>query len=169
MKIIVRNGALMRAGGSGRSSMPDEDVLNVNQLRERQDQRVALALDSWKKAKEHLEEAIRLVEVREKEFHAVSEDVRRKLAALEVVVAMAGDREPAPETLQLSAHPEQPLLTAPEKAAETSKATAIVPVPPELPGPATDLRRLDGVLGASSRPLFSRRERAGFAALSILQ
>ncbi len=150
-------------------------MFNFDQLRSRQEQRLSLVLDSWSEAKDHLEEAIALAESKEREYREVSEDVRRRLDALELVSSMTrelGGEIPAERSLNASEN--QPMLMPPP----TNGAGELKPVeaagtpvplqngPPEPPA-------FDGMLRTSlhttSRPLFPSHVRSRFARLSILQ
>jgi hypothetical protein len=53
-------------------------VFDIEQIRRRQEQRLARSLESWNEAKKQLESAIALAEAREREFREVSDDVRRR-------------------------------------------------------------------------------------------
>ena len=64
-------------------------MLDLDELRTRQERRVMPALESWNLAKKHLEEAIALAEACEREFQQISEDVKRRLDALDLVATMA--------------------------------------------------------------------------------
>jgi hypothetical protein len=147
-------------------------MLNVDQIRSRQEQRLARSLESWKEAKEHLEKAIALAENKERELHEVSEDVRRKLAALDLVIGLANEPDPGPEIpveRRLGASDSRPMLALPQHQKDEPKEPENAQTSPQTQSPAPDLHRLDGVLKKSSRPLFSPQKRSGLSALSILQ
>src|SRR5580704_12947367 len=98
-------------------------MINFDQLRRRQEQRLVPALESWNEAKDHLEKAIALAETREKEFREVSEDVQRKLGALDVVIGMAneiGDGIPTEWLLNAVENKPAPMLL--ENATESPRA-----------------------------------------------
>src|SRR5580704_5985849 len=100
----------------------DGTMLRVDELRSRQEQRLARSLESWQEAKDHLAKAIALAEERERDLHEVSEDVQRKLAALDIVIGMASEPLPGREVLaerRLNAAAEnRAMLPAPGKPAE---------------------------------------------------
>ena len=72
-------------------------MLDIEKLRSRQEQRRACSLEAWNLAKKNVEDAIALAETREREFKHVSEDVRRVIEALELVISMATEPEPGAE------------------------------------------------------------------------
>ncbi len=142
----------------------------LDQLRSRQEQRISLALESWNEAKEQLKKAMAFAAAREREYREVSEDVRRRLDALELVSHMA--REFGEEALILNradASENLPRLTAPRSETEKSKAieiaTKLNPAQCIAPGPSA----LHVGVRKSSRPLFSSDVRSRLARLSILQ
>ena len=115
-----------------------------------------LALDSWNLAKKHLEEAIALAETREREFREISEDVKRRLGALDLVASMARELEAGPTAERsLPAKTHQAMLAPPDEsvakpdAAEPSESALVkATVPPARP--------LDPPVRRSWRPLFAR-------------
>jgi hypothetical protein len=130
-------------------------MFDFDRLRSRQEQRLLLVLESWDEAKEHLQKAIALAENKEREYREVSEDVRRRLDALELVSAMArelGGDMPAERSLNASEN--QPMLMPPPENGENG--------PPEPPA-------FDGMMRTTSRSLFPSHVRSRFARLSILQ
>ncbi len=145
-------------------------MFSLDQLRRRQEQRLLLALESWDEAKEHLKAALELAAAKEREYNKVSEDVRRRLDAMELVSSMA--RELGEEVVldrSIPAPENQPRLIPPKNAGAdlTALEKAVTPVavrsdPPE-PASIADLVR------KSSRPLFSSDVRSSLARLSILQ
>lgn len=140
----------------------------LDQLRSRQEQRLSLMLESCNEAKEHLKKAIALAEIKEREYREVSEDVRRRLDALELVDSMARElREEVLSDRSLNAPENQPILMPPKNAAGELKAVekAGTPLPVQNgPPPA-----FNGLLRKSSRPLFASDVRSRLARLSILQ
>jgi hypothetical protein len=134
-------------------------MFNFDQLRNRQEQRLLTAVETWNEAKEHLEKAIALAEAKEREYSEVSEDVRRRLEALDIVSGMARELGGEVQT-------EQPMLMPPEKTAGELKVREnSVPVA----GVASESNGFDGFLHKSSRPLFPSNVRSKYARLSILQ
>ena len=142
-------------------------MFSLDQLRRRQEQRLSLALESWNEAKEHLKTALARAAAKEQEYREVSEDVRHRLDAMELVSSMA--RELDEEGLSdrsINAPENQPRLMPPPNACDeltavekagTRVAVRSDPEPPE------------GRVRKSSRPLFSSDVRANLARLSILQ
>lgn len=115
-----------------------------------------LALDSWNLAKKHLEEAIALAEAREREFREVSEDVKRRLGALDLVASMARELEAAPASERsLPAKTNQAMLAAPEDSAakpdadQTSESALVKAT-------VANAHPLDPPIRRSWRPLFAR-------------
>jgi hypothetical protein len=148
-------------------------MFNIEQLRKRQEQRLAPALESWNQAKEHLQKAIEFAELREKEFREVSDDVQRKLQALDLVLEMAG--EPGAER-SLSPSANRPVLMLAEKALtekalpeKSNEAEAIAAPEAALTRRSTEPRSrgFAGFVRTSSRPLFPSYRR-GNSVLSIL-
>ena len=138
-------------------------MFNFDQLRSWQEQRLLAAVETWNEAKEHLEKAIALAEAKEREYSEVSEDVRRRLEALDLVSSMARELGGEVRTERSLDAAEQPMLMAPEKTARELKvAESPAAPPPEAHG-------FDGFLHRSSRPLFPSHLRSKYARLSILQ
>ena len=145
-------------------------MFSLNQLRSRQEQRLSLALESWNEAKEHLKKALALAAAKEREYHEVSEDVRRRVAALQLVSSMA--RELGEEVLSdrsFNAPENQPRLIPPKNLGEEltalEKAVTRVAVRSDPVEPTT----FAGRVRKSSRPLFNSDVRSSLARLSILQ
>lgn len=130
---------------------------------------MSAVLESWNEAKEHLKEAIALAAAKEREFREVSEDVRRRLEALELVGSMAREIGQVSSDRSLNAPESQPMLTHPDNAAADLKAIekAVTPLPVESGPPAPPA--FDGMMRTSSRPLFPSPVRSRLARLSILQ
>jgi ribosomal protein S21 len=61
----------------------------IDQLRSEQKNRLSVAFKALQEAKKHLENAVALTEAREREFREASEDVRRRIEALDLVAGMA--------------------------------------------------------------------------------
>jgi hypothetical protein len=145
-------------------------MFSLDQLRRRQEQRLSLALESWNEAKEHLQKAMALAAAKEQEYREVSEDVRRRLDAMELVSSMA--RELGEEVISdrsLNAPENQPRLMPPNNPGKDltaiEKAVARVAVRSDpLEPPA-----IEGRVRKSSRPLFTSDMRSELARLSILQ
>ena len=64
-------------------------MITIDQLRRQQEQRQLLALESLKESKKHLENVRAIVEAREREFLEASEDIQRRIEALDLVSGMA--------------------------------------------------------------------------------
>ena len=109
----------------------------------------------------------------EREFCEISEDVRKRIEALDLVVSMAeelGDEPPAPRRLTEKKIDPLPMLTeklsnetsAPEPGEQ--KETSV-----QMPGTEPDSYQFDGFVHRSSRPLFLSTQPSKYARLSILQ
>jgi hypothetical protein len=148
-------------------------MLDIDQVRARQEQHLASALNAWNEAKRNLENAIALAEAREREYREVYADVRKKLDALDLVVSLARElHQEVPEgrLIEPANQAELRLLSAAKetKANETKeKETAVTPVKTQTT--TGDLQRLDGLFRRSSRSLFPSKQQARTASLSILQ
>jgi hypothetical protein len=144
-------------------------MFSLDQLRSWQEQRVSLALASLNEAKENLKEAMALAAAKEREYREVSEDVRRRLDAMELVSSMARELdEEVYSNRSLNAPENQPRLMPPKNpAAELTaleKAVTRGSVRSDALEPAFEdrVRKL-------SRPLFTSDVRTRLARLSILQ
>jgi hypothetical protein len=144
-------------------------MFSLDQLRRRQEQRLSLALESWNDAKEHLKTALARAAAKEQEYREVSEDVRRRLDAMELVRTMARELgEEVPSDRSLNAPEDQPKLLPPKNtgreliALEKAVTRGAVRSDPEPPA-------FEGSVRKSSRPLFTSDVRANLARLSILQ
>jgi hypothetical protein len=113
--------------------------IQFTELRRLEEQRLVPALEAWNQAKTNLGNAIAQAEAREKDYHAMSKEVQRRLAALNVVVEMS--RDLAPESITESKRTAQPLASEDADAAPGKKSNESVEKP-------------KGFLGASSRQLF---------------
>jgi len=150
-------------------------MLDIEQLRSRQEQRRARSLELWNQAKQNVENAIALAETREREFHEVSEDVRRMMDALDLVVGMAnqaGTGDKVPTAQNLDAAERQHMRKAEPEANDGSEDMS------GTQSATSSLHRLGGLLNKtslplllkrSSRPFFSGRQRSEFSSLSILR
>jgi len=140
-------------------------MVNLELLRNRQEQRLLPALEAWDLAKRNLQEAIALAETREREFREVSEDVKRRVAALELVGGMAREIEaPAPMEHALPAAVQPRLAPPPEPIAESAEEA---PASSLVKGALPDSQRADFPIRRSWRPLFSTALRSRAADLSI--
>jgi len=75
-------------------------MVDIEKIRITQEQRLSPVLKAWDEAKEHLEDAIARAKAREEDFHAISDDIRRNLSAIDFVLSMANGHEgkaPAPK------------------------------------------------------------------------
>lgn len=134
-------------------------MLDLDRLRSRQEQRLIPALESWNRAKKRLEEAIALCEACEREFQQVSEDVKHRLDALDLVTCMANELE-APASAERSLPPvPQPMLAAPPKPGPgTEVAKTEVPRPLQMSAPKFAEMKLP--VRRSWRPLFPSLRRS---------
>jgi hypothetical protein len=145
-------------------------MVNLDQLRSRQEQRMSLVLESWNEAKEHLKEAIAFAAAKEREYREVSEDVRRRIGALELVGGMARELgEGVSADRSLNAPENHPLLTRPDNAAAELKALEMATTPVPVQSGPPQPPEFDGMMQTSSRPLFPSPVRSRLARLSILQ
>ncbi|MGA2713698.1 MAG: hypothetical protein ABSG41_11390 [Bryobacteraceae bacterium] len=143
---------------------------NIDQLRHRQEQRLLPVLKSWDDAKKHLEEAIALAETRERDFRAVSEDVQRKLDALDLVIGMAKEfGDEAPPEISPGAEGNRPVLMLPENAHGERKAAEAAETSVQIQSTEPPSQGLGGLFRRSSRPLFSSDQRRSYSRLSLLQ
>jgi hypothetical protein len=154
-------------------------MANIEQLRYWQQERLVPLLALWNDAKKNLENAITLAEIREREFREVSEDVQRKLEAIDLVATMARELEGAhPGALDSPSDERQSRLIAPQGAGLKQLLTGLgkseaSPGPESTEWvPAARVSTGDSsstVLHRSSRPLFSFTRRSRVSRLSILQ
>ena len=124
-------------------------MLDIAEIRARQERRVIAALHSLNNARKDLQEAISETEAREQRFREVSEDVRRRLEALDLVEKMAGERD------------EEAVQAPADQTAEGLSRLLIATSPP-----ATE--KAASVVRTSSRSLFPSLRRARGSELSIL-
>lgn len=129
------------------------DEANLAFLRELEERRLLAALHTWEAEKKRLEEAIAWGEAKEREFREISDDVKRRIEALELVASMNRASQP-----ELAAQPNQCTATVPEN----------TPVAPEV-APVPEPRPIDSKVRRSWRPLFSAGLQSAAAGLSILQ
>jgi len=146
-------------------------MFDFDQLRSRQERRLSLVLESWSDAKVQLEEAIANAENKEREYREISDDVRRRLDALELVNSMAkelGGEIPAERVLNASEN--QPrLMPPPVNGAGELTAVQKDGTPVPLQNGPPDPPAFEGMFRTTSRPLFPSHVRSRFARLSILQ
>lgn len=147
-----------------------EDIVpDLSRLRNLQEERLSAALASWEQEKKLLEEAVARAEAKEREFNEISEDVKRKLGALDLVASLekeSGGGQPAQPRLPSAESESRPALPAPPNGAaggaEDARLSALLK--PGMPEPIP----LDSVVHRSSRPLFSPERRTRAGVLSIL-
>jgi hypothetical protein len=135
------------------ASMSNLDQLrHIDQLRQRQEQRLLPVLESWNTAKKHLEMAIAAAEAKEREYHEVQEDVRRNLDALVLVIRMARDMggETAAK-VSPKAEESQPVTMISENTRGETKASEAA---------ETSTGGIGSLLRKSSRPLFASLQRS---------
>ena len=144
-------------------------------LRRRLEQRLSLARESWNTARKHLEDAIMVAQAAEREFSEISEDVRKRIEALDLVVSMAEElegKDPAPRRLTEKKADSLPMLTEPmltEKLSSETEAGEQKKVPVQMPTTESTPYQFDGFVRTSSRPLFLSTQPTRYARLSILQ
>ena len=117
-------------------------MVDIDQIRQAQEQRLSPVIKAWDDAKKHLEDAMALAKTREQEFHEVSEDVRRKLGALDLVVSMANGIE--------NTETNRPVLVTSDEHRDEDKPCE----------PAVSDRGFTGLMRRSSRPLFPNVRRS---------
>jgi hypothetical protein len=140
-------------------------MIDVDQIRIRQEQRLTPVLQALNEAKQHLANAIALVETRERQYREIQDDVKRKLDALALVISMAAEpavqipQTPMPQAQIPPANPkvEEPAVRMlPESAQledrkqELEKSVIAAPA-------SKDSKQSDGMFRRSSRPLFPQR------------
>lgn len=139
-------------------------MIDVDQIRVRQEQRLTPALQALNEAKQHLANAIALVETRERQYRDIQDDVKQKLDALAVVISMAS--EPSgqiPQAQMPQAQLPQPKVKV-EEAGVRMLAESAQPEhkkPKELEKSAgaanQDSNQSDGVFRRSTRQIFPFR------------
>ena len=119
-------------------------MVDLEQIRIAQEQRLLPVLKAWDEANKHLEEAIELAKAREQEFHEMSEDIRHNLMAIDFVRELAAGTETRATTRYL-----------PEEAARPKLIPGDSPRPETLPAGHNDYTpAFSGLMRHSSRPLF---------------
>ena len=63
---------------------------SFEEIKRRQEQRIEDALEAWEASKKALQDAIALVETKEKEYTGVVSEVRRNLEAVDLVASLGG-------------------------------------------------------------------------------
>jgi hypothetical protein len=63
---------------------------SFEEIKQRQEQRIEDALEAWEASKKALQDAITLVETKEREYTGVVSDVRRNLDAVDLVASLGG-------------------------------------------------------------------------------
>jgi len=124
-------------------------MLDIAELRAREERKVVAALHSLNGARKDLQDAISETEARERRFREVSEDVRRRLEALDLVERMAEETD------------EEAVDHPADQTAEGLSQLLIATSPP-----ATE--KVTHAVRTSSRPLFPSLRRTRAAELSIL-
>jgi hypothetical protein len=130
-----------------------DQLRHIDQLRQRQEQRLLPVLESWDAAKKHLETAIALAEAKEREYHEVQEDVRRNLDALVLVIKMARDMggDSQARGSATRAEESQTLMMLAENTRGETKPSEVAD---------TSERGVGSLLRRSSRPLFASLQRS---------
>jgi hypothetical protein len=143
-------------------------VIEQEVLRRRQEQRLSLARESWNSARKHLEDAIVLAQAAEREFCEISEDVRKRIEALDLVVSMAEERDDeTPRRLTEKKADPLPMLT--KKLSSETRGGEQKETPVQMPNTESGPYQFDGFVHRSSRPLFLSTQPSKYARLSILQ
>jgi hypothetical protein len=129
-----------------------DQLRHIDQLRQRQEQRLLPVLESWNTAKKHLEMAIAMAEAKEREYHEVQEDVRRNLDALVLVIRMARDMgsETAAKT-STRVEETQPVAMISENTRSETKPSETA---------ETSHGGIGSLLRKTSRPLFASLQRS---------
>jgi hypothetical protein len=71
-------------------SSPQALSSSFEEIKQRQEQRIEDALEAWEASKKALQDAIALVETKEREYTGVVSDVRRNLEAVDLVASLGG-------------------------------------------------------------------------------
>lgn len=151
MRVLIR-----QAG----SAIPDEVVLPLDRLRDRLEECLLGALESWESEKKHLEEVVARAEAKEREFRKVADDVKRRLDALDLVTGMVREVE--------AEMPSERILPKPDMRAMLSAGPSETTIAP-VRGAAQEPEMVEIPFTTSSRPLFTEAQRARAGKLSILQ
>ena len=126
-------------------------MVDLEQIRIAQEQRLVPVLKAWDEAKAHLEEAIELAKAREREFHEISEDIRHNLSALDFVKEMAaGKAVKAPTIRQAPTEAIRPRLMPTDSPRTESRLEEDAD---------NSTRAYGGLLRRSSRPLFPNMQK----------
>jgi len=144
----------------------DEVVLPIDRLRDRLEERLMTALESWEIEKKKLQEVLARAEAKEREFREVADDVKKRLDALDLVTGMAREAESewsAERTLP-NAETWAMLAAAPKNGGPIGDGPGI----PSGKPPVAEQEPDGMAMHASSRPLFTPEQRARAGALSIL-
>jgi len=153
---------VMRQSGE---AAPGEVSLPLERLRDRLEERLLGALDSWEAEKKHLEEVVARAEAKMQEFREIADDVKRRLDALDLVTGMLRESE-----AEMPAEPSLPVPDALAMLSAAAEERAIAPVRSAAEeSPRVESPRMDSPFGSSSRPLFTAEQRARAGKLSILQ
>lgn len=128
-----------------------DQLRHIDQLRQRQEQRLLPVLESWNNAKKHLEMAIAAAEAKEREYHEVQEDVRRNLDALVLVIKMARDMGDTAAKPSPRVEESQPMVMIPEAGNVEAKPVGTA---------ETSERGIGSLLRKTSRPLFASLQRS---------
>lgn len=127
-------------------------MVDIDQIRQTQEQRLLPVLKAWDDAKKHLEDAITRAKAREQEFHEVSEDVRRKVSALDLVTSLSkglGNEVPAAKVLAIETN--RPIAVDTDGSRGDTRQNEAV---------ETSTRAFGGLLRKTSRPMFPNMQRS---------
>ncbi len=111
-------------------------VPDLDQLRSILENRLSAALQAWELEKQRLQEAVARAETKEHEYNEIAENVKQRLAAIDLVALM---------------HQEQQTPALPAPAPQ-----ALAPVALPQPGPPPTIAP-EPIIRSSSRPLFPDR------------
>jgi hypothetical protein len=71
-------------------SSPQDLSSSFEDIKRRQQQRIEDALEAWEASKRALQDAIALVETKEREYTGIVSEVRRNLDAVDLVASLGG-------------------------------------------------------------------------------
>jgi hypothetical protein len=78
------------SAGAAAVRSPQALSSSFEEIKQRQEQRIEDALEAWEASKKALQDAIALVETKEKEYTGVVSEVRRNLEAVDLVASLGG-------------------------------------------------------------------------------
>jgi len=143
----------------------EDVVLPLDRLRDRLEECLLTALESWEVEKKNLEQMVARAEAKEQEFRKVADDVKKRLDALDLVTDMVREVESERPAPVVKPEPRPILAPALKK---PSFAENMAESAPDDEKPAAEPRLFDLPFRTSSRPLFTAEQRARAGVLSIL-